>query len=51
MSETPHPPTGPAAFDAVEIIDRLSASHVSAVVESADDRSFVLRLKHGSEDP
>lgn len=51
MSETPHPPTGPAALDVVEIIDRLSASHVSAVVESADDRSFVLRLKHEARIP
>jgi hypothetical protein len=51
MSEKPHPPAGPAAFDVVEIVDRLSAAHVSAVVESADDRSFVLRLKQEARIP
>jgi hypothetical protein len=51
MSENVRPPSGPAAFDVVEIIDRLSASHVSAVVESANDRNFVLRLKHEARIP
>jgi hypothetical protein len=51
MSEKPHPPAGPGAFDVVEIVDRLSASRVSATVESANDRSFVLRLKHEARIP
>jgi hypothetical protein len=51
MSETPRPPSGPAAFDVVEIIDRLSRSRVSAVVQSVDDRSFVLRPKQEARIP
>jgi hypothetical protein len=51
MDETPHPPNGPAAFDVVEIVDRLSASRVSASVESANDRTFVLRLSHEASIP
>ena len=51
MSEKPHTPTGPAAFDVVEIVDRLSASRVSASVESANERNFVLRLKHEARIP
>jgi hypothetical protein len=46
MSANPRPPTGPAEFESVEIVDRLSGSRVGAIVESANDRSFVLRLKH-----
>jgi hypothetical protein len=44
MNQKPQPPNGPAAFDVVEIVDRLSASRVSASVESANDSTFVLRL-------
>jgi hypothetical protein len=44
MNETPQPANGPAAFDVVEIVDRLSGSHVSAKVDSASEYSFVLRL-------
>ena len=45
------PPTGPAEFESVEIVDRLSASRVSAIVERANDRSFVLRLRHEARVP
>jgi hypothetical protein len=45
VSAKPRPPSGPAEFDSVEIIDRLSAARVSATVESVNDRSFVLHLK------
>ena len=51
MSANPGPPAGPAEFDSVEIVDRLSGSRVGATVESADDRSFVLRLKHEAAMP
>jgi hypothetical protein len=51
MNEYPHPPNGPSAFDVVEIVDRLSASRVSARVESANDCNFVLRLGHESPIP
>ena len=51
MNEKPHPPNGPAAFDLVEIVDRLSGSHVSASVESANDCNFVLRLSHEARIP
>jgi PilZ domain len=46
MSAQPLPPAGPAEFDSVEIVDRLSGSRVRATVESANDRSFVLHLEH-----
>jgi hypothetical protein len=51
MSEKFRPPTGPAEFDAVEIVDRLSASRMGAIVESADDGSFVLHLEHEARIP
>lgn len=46
MNDTPQSPKGPDAFDVVEIVDRLTASHVSATVESANDSDFILRLSH-----
>jgi hypothetical protein len=49
--QQPDAPSGPAAFDVVEIVDRLSASHVSATVESAHNRTFVLRLAHEARIP
>jgi hypothetical protein len=51
MNQEPHPPNGPAAFDVVEIVDRLSGARVSAVVESANDSTFVLRLAHEARIP
>jgi hypothetical protein len=51
MSVEPRPPTGPAEFDSVQIVDRLSGFRVSATVESANDRSFVLQLKHEAAMP
>jgi PilZ domain len=51
MSAEPRPPTGPAEFDSVQIVDRLSGFRVSATVESANDRSFVLQLKHDAAMP
>jgi hypothetical protein len=51
MSAEPRPPTGPAEFDSVQIVDRLSGFRVSATVESANDRSFVLQLKHEAAMP
>jgi hypothetical protein len=51
MSEKSHTPIGPAAFDVVEIVDRLSASRVSATVESAGAGDFVLRLAHEARIP
>lgn len=51
MDENPRPPNGPSAFDVVEIVDRLSASRVSAKVESASDCNFVLRLSHEARIP
>jgi hypothetical protein len=51
MNEQPHAPNGPAAFDVVEIVDRLSASRVSAGVESASDSNFVLRLRNEATIP
>jgi hypothetical protein len=51
MSEKPPAPTGPAAFDVVEIVDRLSGSRVSAIVESTGAGNFVLRLKHEARMP
>ena len=46
MSEKSRPPTGPAEFDSVEIVDRLSSSRLSARVESAEDNGFVLHLEY-----
>jgi hypothetical protein len=46
MSEMFRPPTGPAEFDSVEIVDRLSASRLGAMVETVDDGGFVLHLDH-----
>ena len=51
MSAETRPPSGPVEFESVEIIDRLSGSYVGATVESAHDRSFVLRLKREAEMP
>ncbi|HET6171351.1 MAG TPA: PilZ domain-containing protein [Gaiellales bacterium] len=51
MNETPHTPNGPDAFDVVEIIDRLSASRVSASVESANESNFILRLSREARIP
>jgi hypothetical protein len=51
MNQKSHPPNGPAAFDVVEIVDRLSASRVSAMVESANDSTFVLRLAEEARIP
>lgn len=51
MSAEPGPPSAPAEFDSVQIVDRLSGSRVSATVESANDRSFVLHLKHEATMP
>jgi hypothetical protein len=51
MNEKPQPPNGPAAFDVVEIVDRLSGARVSAGVESANDSTFVLRLAHEARIP
>ena len=51
MSEKSHTPIGPDAFDVVEIVDRLSASRVSATVESAGAGDFVLRLAHEARIP
>jgi hypothetical protein len=41
----------PAAHDIVEVIDRLASVRVTAVVESADDRVFVLRLAQATQVP
>jgi hypothetical protein len=51
MSAELRPPNGPAEFETVEIIDRLSGSRVSATVDSAHERSFVLHLKHEAAMP
>jgi PilZ domain len=51
LSENMQPPGTPAAHDIVEIIDRLSAARISAVVESAGDQDFVLRLAQPSRLP
>jgi PilZ domain len=51
MHENSRPPNGPSAFDVVEIVDRLSASRVSASVESANDCNFVLRLSQEARIP
>ena len=51
MDENSRPPNGPSAFDIVEIVDRLSASRMSASVESANDCNFVLRLSQEARIP
>ena len=51
MSDSRQPPAAPAAFDVVEIIDRISSSRLSATVESANDRRLVLRLGRAAEVP
>jgi hypothetical protein len=51
VTVNPQPPAPPAAFDVVEIIDRPSASRVSATVQSADDHLFVLHLERAGSLP
>jgi hypothetical protein len=51
VSESRHQPAPPVAFDVVEIIDRPSATRVSATVESASEHVFVLHLEYASRLP
>jgi hypothetical protein len=51
VSENFHPAGTPAAHDIVEIIDRLSAARISAVVESTGEHLFVLRLAQAAPLP
>ncbi len=44
-------PGAPVVRDVVEVIDRLTSIRVTAVVESADDRVFVLRLAQATQVP
>ena len=46
MSEESRTPAGPAEFDSVAIVDRLSGSRLKATVESVHGGSFVLQLEH-----
>jgi hypothetical protein len=46
-----HTPAAPAAFDVVEIIDPHSPTRLKALVESVDDRRFVLRLERAASVP
>jgi hypothetical protein len=51
VSAEPHLTGHPAVHDVVEIIDRLVATRVSTIVESASDGLFVLRLTQATRVP
>jgi hypothetical protein len=51
VGENPHAPGAPRAHDRVEIVDPPSARRVSALVESASDRTFTLRLEREMQIP
>ena len=52
MSEHSATPAPPAAGDVVEIVDRLSGTRITAVVEAApDDRRYLLRFERAHKVP